>query len=276
MNISNSKEKEIKEVKLFEVTSAVEEAIQEVLKDKQDNPEIIIPYCFLEFYNRQEMLDLISSVFNYSQTLLSINSHYLKLKKEGKLHEAERFSQKQSFLLPDLGRSVAKKYGQLILKQKSIVSSIDDQYFFETIIFFTIKVVKTGFSNEEFAILDDELNRLFRSTAFNIAQRKNLESEKLKKFPHLRQTPKRDADSIINGIIMRNWYSKSEQKNYSLDSISRPAYSKISPYKAISSRSPLISLLLPSPKDKIREFELFRRRVISNHHKLPQIHDTLK
>lgn len=41
--------------------------------------------------------------------------------------------------------------------------------------------------------------------------------------------------------------------------LSRPGYVKLSPFKAITSRSPLISLIFPSPRDKIRAFEEERK-----------------
>lgn len=40
----------------------------------------------------------------------------------------------------------------------------------------------------------------------------------------------------------------------------RPNYVKLNPYKAINARSPLISMILPSNRDKIRAFEETRRR----------------
>jgi hypothetical protein len=257
--------------KPFEVNTAVDEMIQELLKEKQDNPDLLIPYSFIEFYNHELMLELISAVHRYAQVIVSINSQFLLTQKDRKEPHSRIFSEKQSGMLPELGRAVAQQYGQLLLRKKGLVNSIEDQSFFETVIFFTIRVVKTAFNNEHSKCLDDELNRLFRSTAFNIALRKNTEVEKMRRSPQLKLTAKRDADSVINGILMRNCGIKSEIKNYSLDNISRPAFYKITPYKAISSRSPLISMLLPSSKDRIREFEEIRRRLIAKSCKLPEI-----
>lgn len=255
----------------FVVGKVADDVIQEMLKEKQDNPDIIIPYSFLEFYNRPEMLDLITSVHNYAKSLIIINFRYSQLRQEGKVYEATRYSEKQSLILPDLVRSIAKKYGNLILKQKGLISSLDEINFFETVIFFIVRVVKSAFTPEQGIILDNELNRLFRSTAFNIAQRKNTENERVRKFPQLKASPKRDPESVINSIIMRNYAKKSDVKALSFESVSRPAFTKISPYKAITSRSPLISLILPSPKDKIREFEEYRRRLIAKSAKLPEL-----
>lgn len=249
-------------IKEFDIDKAVDEAIQEMVKDKQENPSLVIPYSFLEFYNRPEMLDLIGTVHGYSKSLVLVNSAFLQLKREGRFKEAGVHSEKEKILLAELGRTIAKKYGQILLRQKSLVSLGEEQNFFETIIFFAIKVVKSGFSIDQAEIIEDELNRLFRSTAFNLCQRKKIESDHYLRFPQLKQSPKRDTESIISNIMIRQKLQKFQKKSYSLEGISRPAFVKISPYKAINSRSPLISMLLPAPKDRIRQFEELRKKLL--------------
>jgi hypothetical protein len=39
----------------------------------------------------------------------------------------------------------------------------------------------------------------------------------------------------------------------------RPGFVKLSPFKAIEARSPLISMILPSSRDKIRQYEQQRK-----------------
>ena len=77
---------------------------------------------------------------------------------------------------------------------------------------------------------------------------------------------------VIEHIMLRNLVSKTtKSKSYSLDGIKRPAFVRISPFKAISSRSPLISLLLPSAKDKIREIDELRRKILNKKPRLSPI-----
>ena len=268
--MSNKSHKNSEPEKIFDINNAVEEVIQEMLKDKQAHPDLIIPYSFLEFYNQPEMIDLLSSALNYAKSLFSINKEYLFLKHQGKHSEAKLFSDRQGFLLPDLGRELAKKYGHLLLNQRNL--ALEDQSFYETVIFFIIKVLKSDFTAEQGVILEEELNRLFRSTAFNISQRKNTEGAKYIKFPQLKTSPKKDPDTVIEHIMLRNLVSKTtKSKSYSLDGIKRPAFVRISPFKAISSRSPLISLLLPSAKDKIREIDELRRKILNKKPRLSPI-----
>lgn len=259
--------------KEFSIHISIEETIQEMLKNKEENPDLIIPYSFLEFYNKPEMYELILAVFEYCKCLAGINLKLNQLKEEGKLREAKKFSESQSQQLPELGKVAALKYGELLLKQRFLVNKLDDQSFFETVIYFLMKVIQPAFKKEQLVVLDEELNRLFRSTAFNMAQRKIAEDEKFKKFPQLKKPySRRDPDTVIKNIMLRSCYYKEQGKAASIDSIIRPAYVKISPYKAITSRSPLISLLLPSPRDKIRAFEESRKRLTMKYRKSAQAH----
>jgi hypothetical protein len=257
-----SKQQDFHIEKDYSLQTAMEETVQEMLKSKEENPDLIIPYSFLEFYNKPEMLELLSSVFEYCKCLAGINSRCASLREEGKFREAKSFSEIQSRQLPDLGRQAAQRYGELLLIQRRVVSKIDDQNFFETVIYFLIRTVQPAFKKDQSWVIDEEINRLFRSTAFNITNRRLAEDEKLKKFPLLKKPySRRDHDAVIKNILLRGNYLREKAKSGNFDGINRPGFVKISPYMAITSRSPLISLLLPSPRDKIRAFEENRKNL---------------
>ena len=240
-----------------------------MLKDKEENPDLIIPYSFLEFYSKPEMRELAASVYDYCRCIAGINIRITLLKEEGKHREAKQFSETQSMLLPEIGQTAAQKYGELLLNQRKLMNKLDDQNFFETVIYFLIRVVQPAFSKEQLMILDEELNRLFRSTAFNITQRRLADEEKSRRFPQLKKIQgRRDADTVIKNILLRSWYGKDKNKTSIMEGISRPGFVKITPFKAITSRSPLISLLLPSPKDKIRALEESRKKINTKYRKL--------
>lgn len=64
----------------------------------------------------------------------------------------------------------------------------------------------------------------------------------------------------IKNIELRNSIPKQKLKFDMLGSMtSRPGFVKLSPFRALNARSPLISMILPSPKDKIRAFEERRK-----------------
>lgn len=85
---------------------------------------------------------------------------------------------------------MADKYAWIVFKNKSIGSDEDehcssfmqfkskilsnqkqDQYFYETLMIFSAKVLQNAFDKTDIPKLEEEINRLFRSNAFNISQR---------------------------------------------------------------------------------------------------------
>ncbi|CAG9325052.1 unnamed protein product [Blepharisma stoltei] len=250
----------------FNLLNSVENSIKEMIKDKEENPGLILPYSFLDSYNRPEMLELYNTIYDYSKTLTEINT--LIKQEEEKQHEYKETTKDLSKQLSEQGKIVAQKYGELILKERIFRKNQDDQNFFETIIYFIVKVLKPAFDRPQLIMLEEELNRLFRGTAFNISERRHKTEEKVKKLPQLKGTSRKDPDSIITNILMRQKILKNKAKIDMSRDRTLPAFVKLTPYKSITARSPLISMLLPSPKDKIREFEEVRKRKAKNTIKL--------
>mmetsp|Transcript_26167 Transcript_26167/g.25350 ORF Transcript_26167/g.25350 Transcript_26167/m.25350 type:complete len:85 (+) Transcript_26167:371-625(+) len=54
-------------------------------------------------------------------------------------------------------------------KSKILANQKADQYFYETMMIFSAKVLQNAFGKEDILKLEDEINRLFRSNAFNIS-----------------------------------------------------------------------------------------------------------
>ncbi len=48
-----------------------------------------------------------------------------------------------------------------------------DQYFFETMIYFISQILKSVFDSDEHALIEEELNRIFRTNAFNLIKRRH-------------------------------------------------------------------------------------------------------
>ena len=61
-----------------------------------------------------------------------------------------------------------------------------DQYFFETMIYFLTHILHSNFETNQYEMIDEELNRLFRTNAFNLIRRRNEEDEIYKKYPALK------------------------------------------------------------------------------------------
>jgi transketolase len=92
--------------------------------------------------------------------------------------------------LYEKAKKMADKYSWIVFTHKSIGSGDDghthsymqfkskilsnqkaDRYFYETMMMFSAKVLQTAFDKKDVPKLEEEINRLFRSNAFNISQR---------------------------------------------------------------------------------------------------------
>jgi len=54
-------------------------------------------------------------------------------------------------------------------KSKILSNQKADRYFYETMMIFSAKVLQTAFDKSDIPKLEEEINRLFRSNAFNIS-----------------------------------------------------------------------------------------------------------
>ncbi|CAG9311486.1 unnamed protein product [Blepharisma stoltei] len=248
----------------FDLRASIEDVIQEMIKAKDENPELIIPDKFLECYNSKEMLGFIACTYNYSAALFSIENRIEQQKSEskGKLSKKFSYTRNDGFLLESAAQEVAQSYGKLILNQWNFRQNYQsEQNFFETLIYFVVRVLKPAYSKNEIRILEEELNRLFRSTAFNISKRKHQQEDRFKRFPKLNVCKSKDQETIIRHIEYRNKVTRERLKKEKSSSCDmRPGYVKLSPYRALTARSPLIALLFPAPCDRVRIFEEKRKR----------------
>jgi len=153
---------------------------------------------------------------------------------------------------------MSSKYAWIVFKEGDGGNQQQDQNFYETLIYFCGKVLQQAFDKTDIPKLEEELNRLFRSNAFNISQRKIFEESRTKKYPQLKEPQGKES---LNEMIKRlESKSKVPREQYRQSYLRekteiRPLYTRMTPHGAINTRSPLISLLFPSPKDKIRIFE---------------------
>lgn len=70
--------------------------------------------------------------------------------------------------------------------------------------FFCGKALKPAFEKENLSEFEEELNRLFRTNAFNISQRERFKQERMRKFPQLKQAPPKESlDQLISRVEQR-------------------------------------------------------------------------
>ena len=129
---------------------------------------------------------------------------------------------------------------------------------------FSSKVLQSAFERTDIPKLEEEINRLFRSNAFNFSTRLQFDESRKKKYPSLKEAaPNESIDLILKRMEMRTRVPKETNRQGLLKSKSeiRPLFSKLNPHGATNARSPLVSLLFPSRKDKMALFQESSNRV---------------
>lgn len=246
--------------KQFDLLQAIEDTVQEMLDKKEQTPVLSIPYTFMEVYNSPEMIDLLKAILDYCTDLFNLESKMQILSREAKTKNLPVPKPLPSELhqLQEKAQEMARKYGWIIISFKKSKNKQEDQNLHETLLYFMHKALSAAFDRNDGAKLEEELCRLFRSTAFNISLRKRADtSQKLPPIKPMTQAEK--EASIIKRIEDRNRQSRNSSIERSSSLVMRPGFVKLSPFKAIEARSPLISLILPSSRDKIRQYELERK-----------------
>ena len=172
---------------------------------------------------------------------------------------------------------MADKYSWIVFTHKSIGSGDDghthsymqfkskilsnqkaDRYFYETMMMFSAKVLQTAFDKKDVPKLEEEINRLFRSNAFNISQRVQFDQKRKNEYPCLNEAgPKEGNDQLLKRMEMRFYVPKQSNRQSYLRAKNeiRPLFSRLTAQGAINSRSTLVSMIVPSQKDKIKIFQ---------------------
>ena len=58
---------------------------------------------------------------------------------------------------------------------------------------FAAKVLQNAFEKSDIPKLEEEINRLFRSNAFNISQRIQFDEQRKRKYPQLKDAPAKET-----------------------------------------------------------------------------------
>ena len=74
-------------------------------------------------------------------------------------------------------------------KSKIVANERADRNFYDTLMLFSAKVLKDAFDPSELMKLEEEINRLYRSNAFNITERKIHMEQQKKLYPQLAEVP---------------------------------------------------------------------------------------
>jgi hypothetical protein len=128
-------------------------------------------------------------------------------------------------------KDVSLVYATILLKHSNYANTQQEQQFFESLYDFAKRVLFTINNRKNWHAIENELDRVFRSPHFNLSQRKN------------------DANlkGGSNTLSFREMFEKSQE--------GRPLFGdgknhRSSIHQALQMRSPIISEIFPTPKDR--------------------------
>eukprot|EP00347_Sterkiella_histriomuscorum_P001281 403372640 len=250
-----------------------------MLKDKKDDPEKKIPPKFGTFVKSAEYKELLESMLDYCRELFRLENKQQVLEQEAKQRglPIPQVLPSEKKKLSEKAKKMADKYAWIVFNYKSInneqmehcssfmqfkskilANQKSDQYFYETMMIFSAKVLQNAFDKSDIPKLEEEINRLFRSNAFNITQRVQFDESRKKKFPQLREPQtKENTTEMIKRLEMRFRIPKENYRQSYLRAKTeiRPLFTRVTPHGAVASRSPLVSMIFPSLKDKMKIFQ---------------------
>lgn len=263
----------------FDIEESINDNFERLKKDKEDDQSIIIPFDFEAQITSQGYRDFLQAILDYCKELFRLEDKQKSLEVEAKQRglPVPQVLPSEKRKLQEKAKNMARRYSYIIFLRKAeparpglslteytkakveaVGNQKADKDFYETLILFTAKVLQPAFDKHNIPKLEVELSRLFRTNAFNIIERTQAEDRRLKRYPQLRPPQKKeDTRELITRYAMK---SRVPNENYRHSYIKqkteiRPLFYKLTPHGATNARSPLISLLFPSMKDKIRVFE---------------------
>lgn len=159
-------------------------------------------------------------------------------------------------------KTFAEKYALILLKNMHWDQGMQgDQNFFESFYFIVHRLalavakerLRPATYERTYLELDKEIGRIFRSETFNHAKRQQVLGMKAKK--ESTEKPK-----TLSEMVDRIAQGRKENAKIKASLRREP---KVSVKRNGDARSPLISLILPSPKEAIRRLEEQRRKTVS-------------
>lgn len=149
----------------------------------------------------------------FLQTLLDYCRELFRLENKQQVlqHEARQRRLVEPQILPsekkklnEKALKLAQAYARIVYEHKSIDTKMaeschsymqfktkiranerKDEAFYEGLMLFSAKCLRDAFDPSDLMKLEEEVNRLFRSNAFNITERKIQNEERLQKYPQL-------------------------------------------------------------------------------------------
>ncbi len=250
-----------------------------LLKQEKEDDNNSVPNGLISFLDSPKYHAFLLALLEYCRELFRLENKQAVLEQEAKQRgfPVPQVLPSEKKKLNEKAKSMANAYSWIVFQKRSIsdkamnschsfmqfkskilANQKHDEFFYESILLFSVKALKDAFEVSDLQKLEEEVSRLFRSNAFNITERRLNEEARVKQYPQLAELQgKQPSDEEIKKKLMLRSRVPKESGRVPLNKTKseiRPLYNRMTPHAAIFSRSPMVSLIFPSVKDKIRIF----------------------
>jgi hypothetical protein len=192
----------------FSLQEAITSSLNKMHKDKVNDETKKIPVGFDEFVQSQQYKDLLQAMLDYNRELFRLENKQQVLEQEArqrglpipqvlpsekkKLSEkAKKMADKYSWIVfthTSIGsKGMGKNNSFMQFKKEILMNQKADKAFYEAMMTFSTKVLSNAFDKNDNPKLEEEVSRLFRSSAFNISTRTQHEEQRKKKYACLKE-----------------------------------------------------------------------------------------
>eukprot|EP01017_Pseudomicrothorax_dubius_P030841 TRINITY_DN3875_c0_g1_i4.p1 TRINITY_DN3875_c0_g1~~TRINITY_DN3875_c0_g1_i4.p1 ORF type:complete len:151 (-),score=38.01 TRINITY_DN3875_c0_g1_i4:533-985(-) len=129
---------------ISEMKERIKKCFKELQKEKEEEGFVVIPPKFFYFVSSDLLLNLILAVKDYCSELICLEKKHESLKAEAKVRGLN-----PPKVLPN-------EKERVVVQAKKFTNNQQEQNFFETLIYFMTRVLKTDFATEDFLRVEEE------------------------------------------------------------------------------------------------------------------------
>ena len=235
-------------IKDFTLDQSYKNSIRLLIKKDLKDFSLSISKKIIEIVKSDLTYELIKAAHLYFKRLFTLENNLELTLKSGVKTKANF-----DYNLNESARTMAYYYGRVSMLHLRKINFKEETQVLETLIYFIRKVLEPAYALEHVYLLEEELNRLFRSSAFSTTQKHTEATAKL--LPNIKKLDKSDPQ-FLQKITFKTKIQKKKPKSKTPDIWNvRPGCDKNSAMFAMNQRSPLLSVLFPGDKDKLISFK---------------------
>eukprot|EP01017_Pseudomicrothorax_dubius_P030838 TRINITY_DN3875_c0_g1_i1.p1 TRINITY_DN3875_c0_g1~~TRINITY_DN3875_c0_g1_i1.p1 ORF type:complete len:165 (-),score=41.19 TRINITY_DN3875_c0_g1_i1:533-1027(-) len=143
---------------ISEMKERIKKCFKELQKEKEEEGFVVIPPKFFYFVSSDLLLNLILAVKDYCSELICLEKKHESLKAEAKVRglNPPKVLPNEKERVVVQAKKVAFRYTLVLTKMDKFTNNQQEQNFFETLIYFMTRVLKTDFATEDFLRVEEE------------------------------------------------------------------------------------------------------------------------